>query len=232
MQVKADICIITALRPEAQAVVSGLKRITKTFLGLFSGQLFRIGDRRCLVMISGIGVEKSYLAVKQAARLCQPSVIMSFGTAGSLSSQIHIGELVSANQVLSCKLPDNYFPGVERNWKGEEIVVDRIKISEHGQQIVSNYKDIKVVSIGSFNRSINSGQLRTWLNKNLGLSAADRETFGVLKAAQEEAIPALSLRVIADSGGDDAVAEFYANYQPVLSSSAKRLIQFIQDLPA
>ncbi len=88
--------VIAALPQESKALLRCLKEWKRISLGPFRGIQFRLMDRDCLLVTSGMGVKRAINSTRALLAAASPNLLVSFGIAGAVKNDLHIGDLVVA----------------------------------------------------------------------------------------------------------------------------------------
>src|SRR5512135_1368047 len=88
--------LIAAIPQESKALLRCLKEWEHTSLGRFQGIRFRLMDRDCLLVTSGMGVKRAMDSTRTLLAATSPHLLVSFGIAGAVKDDLHIGDVVVA----------------------------------------------------------------------------------------------------------------------------------------
>ena len=172
---------------ESEALQQCIKEWKHFVLGSFRGVRFQLLDRNCLLVISGLGLKHAMDATRTLLSVTSPHLLISFGIAGAINNDLHIGDVVVARK--TCLL-DKGAPGhfqslaslSEAAWTAAAQVLQRdgarlvpgTAITTRGSQIVPQR-----------------------LNK-MAHPVLEMETFGIAQVAAEMGIPLVSIRSVSD----------------------------------
>jgi len=155
--------------------IGGYKKVTSGRHDIFS---FNFNGQDTKLLTSGMGPANAASAARTLIDSFRPELIVNFGFAGSLSPELNVGDIVTANRILF--LHDRLFS--EQQGLGGEIFVAGVKT-------------------GAF---VTTGKVtdKKWLSAKLpnGISKAvvEMETAAVAQAAHREGIPLIAIRAISD----------------------------------
>jgi len=182
--------IITAMPQECEAVLRLIEQRNCSDLGPYRCYHFRLLDRECWLLASGMGIVRAAQAARALVDAASPQLLVSVGIAGAVNADLEIGDVVVSGK--SCML-DNGLAGPfqplahlsEAAWQATERalqpggakVYPGIAVSTHGGQLVQP-------------------QPVQFTNPIL-----EMETAGIAGVAAEHGIPLLSLRAISDGPG-------------------------------
>ncbi len=88
--------LIAAIPQETKALLRGLKEWKHTTLGGSQGIQFRLMDRDCLLVTSGMGVKRAMDSTRTLLAATSPHLLVSFGIAGTVKDDLRIGDVVVA----------------------------------------------------------------------------------------------------------------------------------------
>lgn len=166
------------------ALIAALKSEATCFTGQspLPGVPFVLDDRFTLIL-GGIGAER---AARAANRMIENGAgsVMSIGFAGSLDPTLRSGDIVLPEQVRD----DTGIVEPAASWRGavmERLAGARTRV--HGGLLTS------VTSI------VDSAAMKSALHERDGAVAVDMESGAILRTALEHDVPALVLRVVADT---------------------------------
>jgi adenosylhomocysteine nucleosidase len=94
--------LIAALPQESKALLKCLKEWKYTSLGRFRGIRFRLMNRNCVLVTSGMGVKRAMDGTRTLLAATSPHLLVSFGIAGAVDDDLRIGDVVIAEN--SCLL--------------------------------------------------------------------------------------------------------------------------------
>jgi len=172
---------------ESEALLGCIKRWKCNVLGSFRGAQFHLQDRNCILVTSGMGLERAKSATRTLLAEVNPHFVISFGIAGAVHSDLHIGDVVvSGNTCLLnnglagrlqplASLSEAAWKAVSRELQPEGAhLVAGTAITTRGSQVVKQRLDELVHPI------------------------LEMETAGIAQVASGMGIPLLSIRSISD----------------------------------
>ncbi len=145
-------------------------------LGIFKGLPLSIS-------ISGIGRDNAYKNAKIAITK-GASCLISSGTATALSPHIKIGDIIIPNIIISSNKEKLYIPYCNK-------VIENLKKIKSPRIFCGPLLETDKVLVNSQDKII--------LYQNTGCIAADMESAGILKAANEANLPFVCIRAVSDS---------------------------------
>jgi len=88
--------LIAAMPQESEALLRCIKEWKRIVLGRFRGVRFQLVDRNCLLVTSGMGLKRAMDATRTLLAGSSPHLLVSFGIAGAVNDDLHIGDVVVA----------------------------------------------------------------------------------------------------------------------------------------
>jgi adenosylhomocysteine nucleosidase len=183
-----SIGLIAAMNQESDALLRLIKGWKRISLGQFKGARFQSGERNCVLITTGWGRKRAGEATSVLITESKPEVLISFGIAGAVNSDLQIGDVVISSK--SCIL-ENDMPGQVRQleslsdgaWNAANDELSPYKnqlcigtaVTTHGSQVVLQKDD-------EFPNPI-----------------LEMETAGIAQVAANEGIPLVSIRSISDN---------------------------------
>jgi adenosylhomocysteine nucleosidase len=180
--------IIAAMPQESDALLRLIEQRDCDNLGTYRCYHFRISDRDCWLLTSGMGIERAAQATHALIEAANPQLLVSVGIAGAVNADLQIGDVV--NSTNTCFLEKAGLAGPfqplarlsETAWQATERAL------QPGG--VGLYSGIAV--------STHGGQLGQPQAAQLTNPILEMETTGIARVAAEKGIPLLSLRSISD----------------------------------
>jgi adenosylhomocysteine nucleosidase len=180
--------LIAAMNQECQPLLRGVNGWEKYRTGRFTCYRFRLDDQDCVLIQSGIGLERASEATHTLVATVHPQLLVSFGVAGAVHDDLKIGDVV---YIRSTILLDNGAAGPSMRLaelSGPAWQAVAAALQPGGAQIVMG---TAFTTPGS--QSV-PGESPVIENPVL-----EMETFAIAQAAAEHAIPLLALRAISDN---------------------------------
>jgi adenosylhomocysteine nucleosidase len=182
--------LIAATPQESRALLQQLLIWEVNRLGAFPGFCFRLGEQDCLLVESGVGLERAGEATR--ALLAQgPEMLIAFGVAGAAQAGLEIGDVVVARHTCQLEqgavgpmtpladLTDEARRTVETVLQAHAArgarLVDGVAVTTRGEQVILTRPD------------------------ELQNPVLEMETYAIATAAAQAGIPLLVLRGISDN---------------------------------
>lgn len=218
-----DIGIVCGHPREMRAVASILKDAARERFSLFNGYTGMLEDCSCVVIGSGMGADRAYLATKQIIPLFEPRLIMDFGVAAGLRSDLSPGDVIAAEKVKDLSRlikaweeEAPFFtrrPNLAGNLEAEDISLTKERLKPLGE-----IQGLKQAVVGSADFTLRNSLVGEEL-LGRGVDVFDNETFWVVKAAVEADVPCVSVRAVSDSGDEKALGDFHQHFKSVIKKA-------------
>ena len=179
--------LIAAMAQESRALFKRVKGWRRHNLKTLRGYSFRVGGRDCLLVQSGMGVERAYQAACQVIEEIRPDLLVSFGIAGAVQADLKIGDVVSALntcdiQVETTRTLHPLAHLSNQAWQAAALALQPVK-----QRL---WAGTAVTTRGSQTIAPSPEMVHPVL---------EMETSGILRAAREKGLPLLVLRAVSDN---------------------------------
>jgi nucleoside phosphorylase len=179
--------IIAAISQETEALLKHIEKWERVPMGGLRAYRFRILERICLMVESGMGVKRAAFAARALLAVANPQFLISFGVAGAVNDDLQIGDVVVAGETCS--------------WdKGEQGPFHQLaSFSSAARRAAAQvleprggrlYSGTAITTRGS---QIVSAQL-----ERIDHPVLEMETVGIAGVAEEKGLSPLSLRAISD----------------------------------
>ena len=179
--------IIAAMTQECRELLRCVGKTERTMLGPFCCYRFQLSGRNCLLIKSGIGINRAIDATRTLIAAAHPHILVSFGVAGAARDELKVGDVVVANQTF---LLD----------KGKESLfqhLDSLSGSAwHAAVQVLGLRGARLVSgTAVTTRMSNAARL---LPEEMAHPFFDMETAGIAQIAAEHSTAIMALRAVSD----------------------------------
>jgi adenosylhomocysteine nucleosidase len=179
--------LIAAMPQESEALLRCIVEWSHMTIGPFRGVRFKLSDRNCLLVTSGMGLKRARDAARTLLAVADPHLLVSFGIAGAVNDDLNIGDVVVAGN--TCSL-DKGLPGhfqslaslSEAAWNAAVQV-----LQPDGACLVTG------TAITTRGSQVFPQQLG-----ELAHPVLEMETAGIAQVAAEKGIPLLSIRSVSD----------------------------------
>jgi adenosylhomocysteine nucleosidase len=179
--------LIAAMPQESKALLRYIKEWKRIALGPFRAFHFRLMDRDCLLITSGMGLERAMAGTRALLAVTSPNLLVSFGIAGAVNTDLSIGDVVAARN--TCRVergqPGPFRPLASLSmdaWNAAAQV-----LQPDGARLVAG---TAITTRGS--------QVLLELPEEMDRPVLEMETAGIAQVAAEKGIPLVSMRSISD----------------------------------
>jgi adenosylhomocysteine nucleosidase len=179
--------LIAAMPQESKALLRCIKEWEPAMLGSFRCYRFRLLDRDCLLVQSGIGLKRAMQATHALLSATNPQFLVSFGIAGAVKDDLQIGDVVVAR--VTCLLEKgipgqflNLAPLSEAAWDAAARA-----LRPRGARLVSG---TALTTRGS--QAVTPGP------EEIANPVLEMETAGIAQVAAERGVSLLALRAVSD----------------------------------
>lgn len=86
--------LIAAMNQESDALIRLIKGSNRISIGQYKGFQFQCGERSCILIITGWGRKRAGDATRVLLAEANPQMLISFGIAGAVHSDLQIGDVV------------------------------------------------------------------------------------------------------------------------------------------
>ena len=219
-----QLAIICSSHAEASAVSARMTGGRAAHLGLFPGTIGLFSGIPAALIVSGGDEMQMHAAMLQASFLFDLKYALNFGTAVALREDLKAGDLAIIRECVRSYCP----PALADNMLDDDSLIfpsDAIRdailsapslqssasmlnpafkaLNGHQQPHTLVQREILQVRLGSSDKPLCAHLGREYVRKRFGVDAQDSGSYGFFRAAQECGCPALSLKVITSSCGND-----------------------------
>jgi adenosylhomocysteine nucleosidase len=149
---------------------------------------FELSAADCILVVSGMGIERAAAAARALLRAAAPRYLVSFGIAGAVENDVHIGDVIVASQV-SLFAQGNLGQGYSL-----------ASLSEPARQAVQRALENRGARVYTGTAITTQGPQPTPMQlAGYAHPMLEMETAGIARAAREHGTPLLSIRSISDT---------------------------------
>jgi adenosylhomocysteine nucleosidase len=179
--------LLAAMPQESNALLRYIKDRKRTLIGVFRGVRFRLMDRDCVLITTGMGIKRAMEGTRTLVATTNPHLLVSFGIAGAVNNDLNIGDVVNAE---STYLMDNGVLG--RGWALDSL--SKAAWNAASQALQQNGAQLFAGT------SITTRGSQVLLNtpEKLSHPILEMETAGIAQVSFEMGIPLVSIRSISD----------------------------------
>jgi adenosylhomocysteine nucleosidase len=179
--------MIAAMPQECGALLRRIGKWERTMFGPFRGYRFRLFDRNCLFVQSGMGFRRAMDATRALLAETSPQFLVSFGVAGAVKDDLQIGDVVVAR--VTCCLDK----GIQSQFQG------LASLSDAAQQAAARALQQRGARLFFGTAITTRGSQAVPLQlERMANPVLEMETAGIARVAVEQGIPLLALRAVSD----------------------------------
>ncbi len=179
--------IIAAMSQESNALLRFVRGVEHRALDSFRCDRFRLFERDCWLVTSGIGLKRAAQAASALLTATHPQLLVSVGVAGAVHADLEIGDVVAARHTprLDQGLPGLFQPLALLSESAWQAAAQALQPHRAGL-----YWGTAITTRGSQVVQIQPGEMSN--------PVLEMETAGIARVAAEAGIPLLSLRAVSD----------------------------------
>ncbi|MGK5092019.1 5'-methylthioadenosine/S-adenosylhomocysteine nucleosidase [Deltaproteobacteria bacterium TL4] len=175
-----------------------------------------LGSHTVILVVSKIGKRNTEVATKALIAEHRPQIMINFGSAGAISPQIKVGEIVVANATAEYLRKAPY--------------CNLALVSEGLLQPARSFPQIRIGPIVSANKIINNESMKLKLYERYQALCGDWESGVFMRVCQEAKVPGVPFRVVTDLGNAKAIADFMKNHKKALALASQTLKAYLGHL--
>lgn len=179
--------IIAAMPQESKALLDCVREYERFTLGMFRGARFQLSDRHCLLLTSGMGLKRAMDATRALVAESDLHLLISFGIAGAINSDEHIGDVIVAGN--TCML-QNGLPG-----QLHTLAALSLTAWDAADQVLQPFGAHLFAGTALTTRG---SQIVLQRPELLTHPILEMETAGIAQIADGKGIPLLSIRSVSD----------------------------------
>ncbi|MCR4951442.1 MAG: 5'-methylthioadenosine/adenosylhomocysteine nucleosidase [Solobacterium sp.] len=235
MENKRKIGVIGAMKPETELLQKQMRDVNITKKAGMEFHEGKIGATDVVVVQSGIG--------KINAAVCAEILINSFGVthlintgiAGSLRDEIHVLDIVVAEDavhhdfdIINFGYPYGEVPGIGR----QSFPADEELRSDILQALKETAPEAHVFTgrVASGDQFIRTDEKKQWIRSTFDASCAEMEGAAIAHTAYINSIPFAIVRLISDNADDDAAMTYEEIETKAAHLSAEMLFKVLEKL--
>jgi len=175
------------MQQESTAFLRFVSKWERSTLGPFRCGRFRLSERDCWLLTSGMGVKRATQAARALLTATNPQLLVSVGVAGAVHADLEIGDVVAARHtcLLDKGIPGQFQPLALLSDAAWQAAAKALQPRRAGL-----YWGTAVTTRGSQVVQTQPGQMTN--------PVLEMETAGIARVAAEAGIPLLSLRAVSD----------------------------------
>ena len=179
--------IVAALSQETEALLQHIGQWERIPIGPFRAYRFRILERDCLLIQSGMGVKRAAIATQALLAIANLHFLVSFGVAGAVEDDLQIGDVVLSRTtcILNQGIPGEFHRLASFSDPAQQAAARALE--PRGARL---YSGTAITTRGS--------QIVLRQAETIEHPVLEMETVGIARIAEEKGISLLSLRAISD----------------------------------
>lgn len=178
--------LIAAMPQESKALLRCLGKWKRISFGGLPSYEFQTGGRKCVLVTSGMGLRRAGEAARILLERVSPQILISFGVAGAVRADLHIGDVVAIQA--TCLL--------ERGNPGPFLHLS--SLSAPAQKAASEALRASGAKMVCGTAVTTRGSQMAHLLPEIAHPVLEMETIGIARVAEEQGIPLLALRAVSD----------------------------------
>lgn len=215
---------------ELKEMMSGVNINKAAGMSFYEGILC---DKRVVVVKCGVGKVNAAMCTQALADLYNVSGIINTGVAGSLNSEINIGDIVLATDTLEHDMDAaglGFAPGINPDM---EVNIFKTDADLHNIAVSAAEKaglSVKIFSgrIVSGDQFISGKDKKLWLTKTFAGMCAEMEGAAIGHAAYLNNIPYLVVRAISDKADDSAEMDYPSFKDMAIKNSVALITEMVK----
>jgi len=184
-----DVAVIFATQSESGGLEDLLEDVRRTKGSSFVVAQGKLGGRRVVIAVSGVGYDKARQATSAVILGHKPRWVLSAGFAGGLQSALLKGDIVMVNQIVDAA--------------GKQLTIDLHVDADE----LRRHRGLHVGRILSIDRLVPKAREKDSLGQHHDALAVDMESFVVAEVCRADRIPFLGIRIISDAVEDELPPE-------------------------
>jgi adenosylhomocysteine nucleosidase len=226
-----DAVVVAAMADEAEAVLTRAQVVGQAVeVGGSVQRLLVIGDCTVLLVRSGIGLVNAAAAAAAALAHARPRALISAGSAGGVGLQVHVGDVVVAEETLFAGADATTFgyalgqvPGMPERFASHAALVQAALAAPAGLPVHSGL----VLSADSF---IDARTLATVRQTFPTALSTDMESAALSQVAHLFSVPFVSVRGVSDLCGPTAGQDHTVRVEDAADRSAAVIVAMLEQL--
>ncbi len=206
--------IIAAMKIEADGLIASMTEVCQTKISNINFYLGRLNRIKCVVAVSGIGKVFAAVCAQTMILNFKPAFIINTGVAGAISSEISIGDVVIAKNLVQHDVdtsalgdPVGMISGINKIY----FPCDE-KISEAIFNCANLFEDRKCIfgTVASGDKFICDKGDKKRISELFSADACEMEGAAIAHVCYINEIPFCVMRVISDGGDENASFDYNA----------------------
>ena len=179
--------LIAAMPLESAALLRHVTDWQPITIGRLRGQRFELQEKACLMVTSGMGVQRAREAAGILVERFSPGILISFGIAGAVEADLEIGDVVLCDAFCHLQMRSLGAHTLLASWPAAAYQAASESLASRGKKL---FRGTAITTGGS--------QLAASQLDGIAHPVLEMETAGIASLAAEKGLPLLSLRAISD----------------------------------
>lgn len=198
--------LVVAMKEETEYILDKLGNdIRKDNICGYEIDCYNINNKNIYLINSGIGEINAAAATMLLICKYGVEIIINFGIAGALISEINIGDLLIAKDIIHTDFDASAFFSIPKgrylDKSTTELVCDN-KLIALAEKLYG--KSIRKVRIASADKFVATKKIKQELINEFNADICEMESAGIIRVAQRANIPALFIKTISDKADENA----------------------------
>jgi len=198
------VCILAAVREELSGILRRMAVSKKQKIGLADLWIGAWQGRPLLLVRTGVGKRRAFLALSEVLAGHAPGLIVSIGYAGGTDPALRVGDLFLADKILEPPPGDFHAGGAQA--PAQEFEADEAITACFAEVAPPEGAALHRGALLTVGEVVTEPERKHALGARHGARALDMETAALARLAREKGIPFVSLRAISDAA-DDALMD-------------------------
>lgn len=181
--------LIAAMAEERNALLRHIKGWKRVQVEGLRSIYFEFPDKACVLVTSGMGVQRARVATQKLIQSFSPRWLISFGIAGAVEDELQIGDVIAVRSV--CQLNESTLTldtlKPLQFWSDDGMALAKQELAIHNANLLTG-------------TAVTTKGTQPALNMFEGMDhpILEMETAGIAQVAEENRIPLSALRAISD----------------------------------
>ncbi|MDO4261194.1 MAG: 5'-methylthioadenosine/adenosylhomocysteine nucleosidase [Eubacteriales bacterium] len=225
--------IIGAMEEEVEALRGKLQDVRKTTRASMDFYEGTLGDKKVVIVRSGIGKVNAGICTQILADLFQVEAVINTGIAGSLKADINIGDIVVSTDMVQHDMDATgfgYEPGVIPRMETSFFKADEKLIQAATDACREAVPEVQVFSgrIVSGDQFVSDRAVKERISRQFGGMCTEMEGAAIAQAAYLNGIPFVVIRAISDKADDSATVDYPTFERQAIAHSVALTENFVK----
>lgn len=223
--------IIAAMQKEAALLLEKMQEKTETVIGGVTYTAGVLCGRTAVVAVCGVGKVFSALCAQAMILRFSPRYIINTGVAGSLSTALHIGDLVIADGAVQHDMdtsavgdPVGLISGINMI----ELPADTKIADELDRVCAAANVNHRLGVIASGDQFVHTTERRVWIVSTFNASAVEMEAAAIAQVCFVNKIPFAAIRVISDEASGDVKIDYMTFVKAAAATSSDIALRWLR----